>query len=184
LRLFQNSVFEIAFGRRDMIHLYTGEGKGKTTAAMGMAIRAAGHGRKIVIVQFLKGKDSGELFSLDLLPTITVIRNREDCGFFGGGSENTLLKLTEENNENLKAALAAPHDLLVLDEICLAYGLEAVDREAVDDLLQNFPPEKELVLTGRNPPEHFRDAADYISEIRNVKHPFERGVQAREGIEY
>jgi len=167
-----------------MIHLYTGEGKGKTTAAMGLAIRAAGRGRKVVIAQFMKGRDSGEFHSLGFIPNITVIRNHESNGFFSSASEDIRLKITEENNENLKAALAAPHDLIVLDEVCIAYDYDAVDRKVVDDLLRGFSPEKELVLTGRNPPQHFRDAADYISEIKNVKHPFERGVPAREGIEY
>jgi len=167
-----------------MIHLYTGEGKGKTTAAMGLAIRAAGRGKKVVIVQFLKGSDSGELHSLGLIPNISVIRNREAEGFFQSLPQEIRIKITEENNENLKAALALPYDLIVLDEVCIAYGFEAIDRNAVDDLLRNFSPEKELALTGRNPPRHFCDAADYISEINNVKHPFERGVQAREGIEY
>jgi len=167
-----------------MIHLYTGEGKGKTTAAMGLAIRAAGCGKKVVIVQFLKGRDTGELHSLGLIPNITVIRNSEAKAFFHTAPPEVRLKITEENNENLKAALAIPYDLIVLDEICAAYELEAVDRKAVDDLLRGFNPEKELVLTGRNPPRHFCDAADYISEIHSIKHPFDRGVQAREGIEY
>ena len=167
-----------------MIQLYTGEGKGKTTAAMGLAIRAAGRGRKVVIVQFLKGNDTGELHSLGLIPNITIIRNLEAKGFFHTVSPETRLKIIEENNENLRAALAMPYDLIVLDEICAAYGLEAVDRKAVDELLNGFNPEKELVLTGRNPPRHFCDAADYISEIQKVKHPFDKGVPAREGIEY
>ena len=167
-----------------MIHLYTGEGKGKTTAAIGLAIRAAGYGKKIVIVQFLKGRDSGELRSLGLISNITVIRNREDYGFFRNASPDIREKITKESNENLGAALALPYDLLLLDEICAAYALEAVDRKAVDELLRGFPSEKELALTGRNPPQHFCDAADYISDIHNVKHPFEQGVPAREGIEY
>jgi cob(I)alamin adenosyltransferase len=167
-----------------MIHLYTGEGKGKTTAAIGLAIRAAGYSRKIVIVQFLKGRDSGELRSLGLITNITVIRNHGNYGFFRNASEDLRLKISKENNENLEAALAMPYDLLVLDEVCAAYALEAVSRKAVDELLAGFPPEKELVLTGRKPPQHFCDAADDISEVHNVKHPFEQGVPAREGIEY
>jgi cob(I)alamin adenosyltransferase len=165
-----------------MIHLYTG--KGKTTAAMGLAIRAAGRGKKVVIVQFLKGTDTGELHSLDLIPNITVLRNMKYTGFFHTVPPEIRLKITEENNENLKTALALPYDLIALDEICAAYDLEAIDRKAVDDLLRGFSSEKELVLTGRNPPRHFCDAADYISEIHSVKHPFDRGIQAREGIEY
>jgi len=167
-----------------MIHLYTGEGKGKTTAAMGLAIRAAGRSKKVVIVQFLKGRDTGELHSLDLIPNITVIRNREAKGFFHSVSPEIRFRITEENNDNIKKALALPYDLIVLDEVCAAYDLEAIDRKTVDDLLSSFSPEKELVLTGRNPPKHFCDVADYISEIHKVKHPFDRGVQAREGIEY
>jgi len=167
-----------------MIHLYTGEGKGKTTAAVGLAIRSAGRGRKVVIVQFLKGNDTGELYSMGLIPNITVLRNLECTGFFHSVPPNVRLKITEENNENLRTALAMPHDLIVLDEVCAAYDLEAINRQAVDDLLRDFSPEKELVLTGRNPPQHFCDAADYISEIHSLKHPFERGIQAREGIEY
>jgi len=167
-----------------MIHLYTGDGKGKTTAAMGLAIRAAGRGKKVVVVQFLKGTDTGELFSLGLIPNISVLRNLECTGFFHSVPPDIRLKITEENNENLRAALAMPYDLIVLDEICAAYDLEAVNRKAVDDLLRGFSLEKELALTGRNPPRHFCDAADYISEIHSVKHPFERGVPAREGIEY
>jgi len=167
-----------------MIHIYTGDGKGKTTAAMGLAIRAAGRGKKVVIVQFLKGTDTGELYSLSLIPNITVIRNSEAKGFFHTVSPEIRLKIIKENNENIKKALALPNDLIVLDELCAAYDLEAIDRKTVDDLLHDFSSEKELVLTGRNPPQHFCDAADYISEIHKVKHPFDRGIQAREGIEY
>jgi cob(I)alamin adenosyltransferase len=167
-----------------MIHLYTGEGKGKTTAAMGLAIRAAGRGKKVVIVQFLKGTDTGELHSLSLIPNITVIRNNEAKGFFHTAPPEIRQKITEENNDNIRKALTLPYDLIVLDEVCSAYDLEAIDRKAVDDLLCGFSPEKELVLTGRNPPQHFCDAADYISDIHSVKHPFDRGIPAREGIEY
>ena len=167
-----------------MIHLYTGEGKGKTTAAIGLAIRAAGRGKKVVIVQFLKGRDTGELHSLGFIPDVTIIRNTEAKGFFHTVPPETRQKITEENNENLRKALALPYDLIVLDEICAAYDLEAIDRKAVDDLLNSFSPEKELVLTGRNPPRHFCDAANYISEIHSVKHPYDRGIPAREGIEY
>jgi len=167
-----------------MIQLYTGEGKGKTTAAMGLAIRAAGRGKKVVIVQFLKGRDTGELHSLDLISNITVLRNLECTGFFHSVPPEIRQKITEENNDNIKKALALPYDLIVLDEVCAAYDLEAIDRKVVDNLLRGFSSEKELVLTGRNPPKHFCDAADYVSEIHSVKHPFDRGVQAREGIEY
>lgn len=167
-----------------MIHLYTGEGKGKTTAAMGLAIRAAGRGKKVIIVQFLKGSETGELASLGLIPNITVFRNRKNYGFFHAAGDTARAAILEENNKNLEAALARPRDLLVLDEACAAYNLGAVDRAAVDALVRDCPRETELVLTGRDAPRHFFDAADYVSEIRKAKHPFDRGVPAREGIEY
>lgn len=167
-----------------MIHLYTGDGKGKTSAALGLALRAAGRGMKVVIVQFLKGGETGELFSLAKIPNVTILRNRGDYGFFRSVSDEIRTKILDENNENLAASLAAPRDLLVLDEVCAAYNLDAVDRKAVDALLESWPEEKELVLTGRQPPELFFEKADYVSEIKKIKHPFDRGVPARKGIEY
>ncbi|GHV80537.1 cob(I)alamin adenosyltransferase [Spirochaetia bacterium] len=167
-----------------MIHIYSGDGKGKTTAAMGLAIRAAGRGKKVVIVQFMKGQDTGELRSLDRIPGITVLRYKQNYGFFHTADEEKRLKMIAANNSNLKEALAIPGDLLVLDEVFSAYALGAVDRGMIDDLVLGKQDKPELVLTGREPPQHIIDAADYVSEIRKVKHPYDQGVNAREGIEY
>jgi cob(I)alamin adenosyltransferase len=167
-----------------MIHIYTGDGKGKTTAAMGLAIRAAGRGKKVVIVQFMKGRDTGEIHSLDRIPGITILRYEQNYGFFHNASEEKRLKMINANNSNLKEAMSIPCDLLVLDEVFSAYSLEAVDRTMIDDLVLGKPDKYELVLTGRDPPQHIIDAADYVSEIRKVKHPYDLGVKAREGIEY
>jgi cob(I)alamin adenosyltransferase len=167
-----------------VIHLYTGAGKGKTTAAIGLAVRAAGRGKRVVIVQFLKGRETGELFSLAHIPSIKVFRNSQSYGFFPKVSAEIQAKIIAENNENLQAALAEPWNLLVLDEVCAAYNLGALDRAALDALLRSCPAAAELALTGRDAPEHFRAAADYISEIQKVKHPFDAGIAAREGVEY
>jgi cob(I)alamin adenosyltransferase len=167
-----------------MIHVYTGEGKGKTTAALGLAIRAVGRRKKVVIAQFMKGRDTGELRSLALLPGVTVLRNKQNYGFFNSVSAETRLKIIADNNSSLVEALATPCDLLVLDEVFSAYALDALDRKLVDDLVLSRPESPELVLTGRNPPQHIIDAADYVSEIRKIKHPYDLGVIAREGIEY
>jgi cob(I)alamin adenosyltransferase len=167
-----------------MIHIYTGEGKGKSTAAVGLAVRAAGRGKRVVMVQFLKGSETGEVAVLSRIPHVTVLRNTRDYGFFPFASGDGRAALCGENTANLAAALAMDCDMLVLDEVCAAYRLGAVDRAAVDALLLNPGESRELVLTGRDAPEHFLEAADYVSEIRKVKHPYDAGVAAREGIEY
>jgi cob(I)alamin adenosyltransferase len=167
-----------------MIHIYTGEGKGKSTAAVGLAVRAAGRGKRVVIVQFLKGSGTGELAALGHIPNITLLRNSRNYGFFYSASGDSRAAMYGENTANLEAALAVPCDMLVLDEVCAAYNLGAVDRAAVDALILNPAQNRELVLTGRDAPEHFLKAADYVSEIRKVKHPYDAGIAAREGIEY
>ena len=166
------------------MHIYTGDGKGKTTAAFGLALRAAGRGKEVVIVQFLKGRETGELLSLAAIPRISVYRNSKDYGFFPAASPDCRALMTTENNGNLKTALARPWDLLVLDEAAAAYRLGAVDRPLIDGLVETLAAGKELVLTGRDPPEHWLSRADYVSDICCVKHPFEQGVPAREGIEF
>ncbi|MDR1230443.1 MAG: cob(I)yrinic acid a,c-diamide adenosyltransferase [Spirochaetaceae bacterium] len=167
-----------------MIHIYTGEGKGKSTAAVGLAVRAAGRGKRVVIVQFLKGSETGELAVLGHIPNITLLRNSRNYGFFHSASGDSRAAMRGENTANLEAARAMSCDMLILDEVCAAYNLGAVDRAAVDALILNPAQNRELVLTGRDAPEHFVKAADYVSEIRKVKHPFDAGIAAREGIEY
>jgi cob(I)alamin adenosyltransferase len=167
-----------------MIHIYPGDGKVKTTAALGLAIRAAGRGKRVVIAQFLKGGDTGELAALAAIPAITVLRNTRDHGFFFAASEEVRANMTAENNANLHKALSLPAEVLILDEVCAAYTLGAIDRAALDALVLRPSPNRELVLTGRDAPAHLRAAADYVSEIRKVKHPFDIGIHAREGIEY
>jgi cob(I)alamin adenosyltransferase len=167
-----------------MVHIYTGEGKGKSTAAIGLAVRAAGYGKRVVIVQFLKGSKTGETAALVHIPNITLLRNTRDYGFFHTASGDIRTKVSAENNANLQAALALPCDLLILDEACAAYNLGAIEKAVIDDLVLNAPQDRELVLTGRNAPEHLCAAADYVSEIRKIKHPFDAGIKAREGVEY
>jgi cob(I)alamin adenosyltransferase len=167
-----------------MIHIYTGEGKGKTTAAIGLAVRAAGRGKRVVIAQFLKGGETGELAVLTSIPNITVLRNARDYGFFHTASEETRASMTAENNANLQTALSLPSEMLILDEVCAAYNLGAIDKAALDALVLHPGKNRELVLTGRDAPAHLRAAADYVSDIRKETHPFDTGIHAREGIEY
>lgn len=171
---------------KGLIHLYTGDGKGKTTAALGLALRAAGSGRKVVLVQFMKGRYSAELAMLQRLPEITVLRNSRDFGFYKRMSDQDKIEITQMHNENLARAidLAGEESLLIWDEICSAYGHELIDRSAVKEYVAHKPEGVELVMTGRSPDEWLMAQADYVTEMKKVRHPYDRGVAAREGIEF
>lgn len=173
---------------RGLIHIYCGDGKGKTTASMGLAIRAAGSGMNVLFTQFLKGRDTSELNALKQIGGITILRNDIDYGFFNQMSEEDKAEITKSHNETLLKAIQAVKDktvdLLILDEIIATYNYNLVDRQLVDELIQNKPEYLELVITGRDPAEHFMKAADYVSEIKKVKHPFDQRIGARKGIEY
>lgn len=166
-----------------LVHLYWGEGKGKTTAAMGLALRALGAGRRVVIVQFLKGGPSGEIPLLEKLGA-QVFRGKagQKFTFQMSGAEKTETKALQ--TENLRRALALEADLLVLDEACAAWQKELVDRELLKQAVLERPQGREAVLTGRNPPDWLWEAADYITEMKCHRHPFEQGIPAREGIEF
>lgn len=170
-----------------LIHLYTGDGKGKTTAALGLALRFSGHGKKVVLVQLSKGSRTGELKSLARIPEVTVLRNSRDYGFWRTMTDAQKAACRAENDENVKIAVAAAKcgscELLILDEITSAYENGAVDPALVEALISEKPEALELALTGRNAPAFMLEAADYISEIKCVRHPYEKGVPAREGAE-
>lgn len=167
-----------------LIHIYTGDGKGKTTAAIGLACRAAGAGKRVLVAQFLKGRDTGELVSLEKLG-IPVLRT--DVKKF-------VFAMTDEEKADCKAgqtgcldrarAAMPDYDLVVLDEIFGAVSTGMVELGAVESLVRGKPAALELVLTGRGAPASLVELADYVSEIRCVRHPYERGVKARQGIEY
>ena len=172
-----------------LTHVYYGDGKGKTTAALGLALRAAGHGRSVVIVQFLKDWKSGELISLELLPNITVLRGKASGGvFIHQMSDEQKAETKAIHDNNLKAALEKERkgqcDLLVLDEAIDAYVLGVLDVELFEGLLFNKPTALELVITGHNPDARLLDCADYVTEMVKRKHPYDSGVGARRGIEF
>lgn len=170
------------------IHIYCGDGKGKTTASLGLAIRAAGSGMKVIIVQFLKGSDTSELKSLALLPNISVIRNTKKFGFFNTMNQEEIAEITKMHTDNFNKAIEkVKHkecDLLILDEICATYEKSLIKKELVKDFIKNKPHSLEVVMTGRNPDTFLLKNADYISEIKKIKHPFDHKVSARKGIEY
>lgn len=171
-----------------MIHIYCGEGKGKTTAALGLAVRAAGSGMHVQCVQFLKGGHTSELEILSRIPEISVMRCEKNYGFTFQMTDTEKMQLTQSHNRMLRETLdklyAGTIQMLILDEFFSAYNSNLFDKELATRLVFTCPDKIELVLTGRNPEQKFIDIADYVSEIKAIKHPYRNGVSARLGIEY
>lgn len=170
-----------------LIHIYCGDGKGKTTAALGLAVRCAGHGNHVLIVQFLKSRPTGELKSLPLIPGIELMRGKETKKFtFQMNAEEKAQVLAEHLVlfDRVKEKCAVEHvDLLILDEVIGAINTGVFDIDILVEFLKGKPAELEVVLTGRNPAAELVELADYVSEICKRKHPYERGIAARTGIE-
>ena len=170
-----------------LVQVYTGNGKGKTTAAFGLAIRAVGHGFRVYIIQFMKGKnDSGELEGLKRLEPECQLEH------FGGEGWVRKGELQEEHSYEarkgfLKAQeiiLSGEWDIVILDELVNAIWFELIPESEVLELLSKKPPHVELVLTGRNASQSLIEKADLVTEMVLKKHPFEQGITARLGIEY
>ncbi len=170
-----------------LIHLYYGDGKGKTTAALGLAVRAAGSGFQVVLVQFLKNHNTGELAILDTIPNINVLRGKEGVSFSFTMTEEEKRKTRLVHDENLKKAIelvvSGNGDMLILNEAIGASSRGLIDKELLYTFVRNKPEKLELIMTGRNPAQWMIDCADYVSEIKKVKHPYEKGIPARTGIE-
>lgn len=168
---------------KGLIHLYWGDGKGKTTAAMGVAMRALAAGKKVVIVQFLKGQESGEITLLSELGA-QIYRGKAGHKFVFQMTEEEKAQARKVQDENLLAALQQPADLLILDEACAAVQLNMVDEAMLKKAVCEKPAEQELILTGRNPADWMTEIADYSAEMHCWKYPYEKGIPARKGVEY
>jgi cob(I)alamin adenosyltransferase len=174
--------------RKGLVHIYTGDGKGKTTTAVGLAVRAFGSGMKVIFAQFLKGRESGEIKILEGLgPGFRVCRSGFAGKFTWQMDESELSETRKEQNSFLDAVIAESSsgrwDMLVLDEILVAVDQGIIDESRVEELIKEKPEDLELVLTGRSAPESLVRIADYVSEIKAVKHPYEKRIEARKGIE-
>jgi len=174
---------------KGLIHVYYGDGKGKTTAALGLALRAAGCGKNVVVVQFLKNWTCGEHNSFPQLPNVTLLRGKAAGGkFVHEMNEDEKLETKESQDECLKSALTLVEsgkcDVLVLDEVLDAYKLGVLDAEMTESLLYSKPDLLELVLTGHDPNAALLERADYVTEMIKRKHPYDEGVNARQGIEF
>lgn len=170
------------------IHIYCGDGKGKTSAAVGLAVRAAGRGRKVLIVRFLKTDDSGEVKVLQSIPGITVVPCDRTFGFVFRMSEEQKKEaadyFTERFRKAVQTAQAESYDMLIMDELMASCNYGMVPEAEVVEFLKNRPEEMEVVMTGRDPSDALIELADYVSEVQMKKHPFTKGIPAREGIEY
>lgn len=171
-----------------LTHIYCGDGKGKTTAAIGLAVRAAGSGKKVLIARFLKNEVSGELNALECVSGVEIIHLERSFGFYKNLSEENKRECRKMYRElwdtATKRAVSEQFDMLVIDEFMAAYRYGIIEKEAALRFLREKPSKLELVLTGREPSEELLELADYVSEIKKVKHPFDRGVKARKGIEF
>jgi cob(I)alamin adenosyltransferase len=171
---------------KGLVQVYTGNGKGKTSAAFGLALRAAGRGLRVYIVQFIKGGfDYGEMYVVDKVPNVTLKA-------FGRGKFVTAkppdredIKLAKEALEFARKVVKSGEcDVVILDEINVALNLGLIGLGDVLMLIKARPVHVELVLTGRSAPEEIVQLADLVTEMKEVKHPYSKGLPARKGIEY
>ncbi|MCD8036704.1 MAG: cob(I)yrinic acid a,c-diamide adenosyltransferase [Clostridiales bacterium] len=172
---------------RGLIHIYCGDGKGKTTAAVGLAIRCAGGGGRVLYASFLKDNKSGERAVLEQNENILLLENPDSVKFYKFMTDeekesyrnfckDTLSNIQQEISKN-------KYDLLILDEIIPTINNKILPEETVLRLLDSRPYLLEAVLTGRNPSEALISRADYITEMKKIKHPYDKGIQARKYIE-
>jgi len=170
---------------RGLVQIYTGDGKGKTTAALGLVLRACGHGQKVFLAQIAKGREYGELEALRRFAELVTVRQYGRAEFIVGEPTPEDRRLARAGWEEVLAVCErGVQDLLILDEIGIALHFRLVDLEEVRELLRRKPQRLELVLTGRKIPSELYELADLVTEMREVKHYYARGVKAREGIEY
>ena len=169
-----------------LVHLYCGDGKGKSTAAIGLAVRAAGAGKRVLFLQFFKDGSSSEIEVLRSIPGIEVLVCPRYFGRFRNMSEEQRAEAKEAYGALFEEACrkAGKIDLLVLDEAVSACGHGVIPEDKLLDFLKNKPEELEVVLTGREPSQGLYAAADYITKMQKLRHPFDVGIPARKGIEF
>jgi cob(I)alamin adenosyltransferase len=172
--------------RRGTVQVYTGDGKGKTTAALGLALRAVGHGLSVCVIQFMKGsRNYGELAAAAMLPGFTIVQCGRDEFVDRRNPAQVDIDMAREGLAKAAEALSAgKHDVVILDEINVALDFGLVALGDVLALIASRPARVELVLTGRAAHPEVVKAADLVSEVLKIKHHYDAGVQAREGIEF
>ena len=171
---------------KGLVHIYCGDGKGKTTASVGLAVRAAGTGKQVLFTQFFKDGSSGEVAVLKQIPGIKTMHCEKKHGFFFRMDEQQKAAARQDYTELFRRALseAEQADLLILDEVISSCNHGTVPEQELLDFLDRKPEKLEVVLTGRDPSEALQERANYITEMCKRRHPFDQGIGARKGIEY
>ena len=168
------------------VHYYIGNGKGKTSAAVGQAVRAAGHGWRVCFTQFMKNNTSGEIEVLESIKGIDVIKGKPIKSFYVFMDEAEKNDVYCNQNSHLEKiiSIAGKFDMLILDEISDAVELGIIDLDKLIDFINSSRSELEIVMTGHTMNEAIVETCDYVTEMKSKKHPYEKGVSARKGIEF
>lgn len=170
-----------------LVHIYCGDGKGKTTCSVGLTVRACGYGLHVLFMQFLKDGKSSELNVLRTLPGIEIVGTTPIKKFSFQMTEEEKTEVRDKSAKEFAAVVEMlqndKYDMLVIDECLGAIEAGLLDEDVIVDFLKNRPDELEVVMTGRNPSDRLIDLANYVSRIDKVKHPYDEGIPARKGIE-
>jgi cob(I)alamin adenosyltransferase len=169
---------------RSTVQLYTGDGKGKTTASLGAALRAVGHGKRVLVIQFMKGRLYGELAAVEGIEGFTIEQFGRDEFVDPKNPEQIDIELAGKGWNRAVEASGEELDVLVLDEINVAVSFGLIELERVVEFVKNRPEHLELILTGRYAPDELIDLADTVTEMREIKHHYRNGIEARKGVEY
>lgn len=165
------------------IHVYTGNGKGKTTAVLGLALRAIGAGYRVYIIQFLKAQGYSELKSLKLLPRLEIKRFGQKTYIHGTGTKKDKIEAQKALEWARKVVISNRHNVVILDEVFLAVFFKLIKANDIIEIIKNKPKNVELVLTGRKANQSIIKLADYVTEMKEIKHPYKKGLLARKGVE-
>ena len=168
-----------------LIMVFTGDGKGKTTAAVGQAVRALGHGYRVYMIHFMKGRDYGEFLATEHMPNLTVVRAGRDCFVCRDNPDPVDVELAGEGFAQAeKAILSGDYDMVVLDEINVAVDYGLIAEEDLLNLLKKKPDGVSVILTGRSASAELVKMADMVSEVLAIKHHYDKGAEGCKGIEY
>ena len=170
---------------KGLIQVYTGDGKGKTTAALGLALRSAGRNMKVLVVQFMKKWDYGELHSVKLIPNITLETFGTNEFVYKGKAKKVDYEEAEKAfSFGIKGVYSENYDVVIFDELNMAIYYELLDLKKVVEKLKGKPDNVEVVITGRRASQEIIEIADLVTEMKEIKHPYQKGIEARRGIEY